>query len=82
MSMHRATRFLIDKVDNRLGDVDKEIKFDKTMISGCLGIVALEIILLSLSTLVSFFSDTRDYFRISLCHCYFHYSCYGERTEG
>jgi len=55
MSMHRATRFLIDKVDNRLGDVDKEIKFDKTMISGCLGIVALEIILLALSTLVSFF---------------------------
>ena len=55
MSMHRTTRFLIDKVDNRLGDVDKEIKFDKTMISGCLGIVALEIILLALSTLVSFF---------------------------
>lgn len=76
MRMHRATRFLTDKVDNRLGYVDKEIKFDKTMISGCLGIVALEIILLALSTLV-FFSDTRDYFRISLCHCYFHYSCYG-----
>lgn len=55
MSMHRATRFLIDKVDNRLGDVDKEIKFDKTMISGCLGIVALDIILLALSTQVSFF---------------------------
>lgn len=54
MSMHRTTRFLIDKVDNRLGDVDKEIKFDKTMISGCLGIVELEIILLALSTLVSF----------------------------
>ena len=54
MSMHRTTRFLIDKVDNRLGDVDKEIKFDKTIISGCLGIVALEIILLALSTLVSF----------------------------
>ena len=54
MSMHRASRFLIDKVDNRLGDVDKEIKFDKTMISGCLGIVELEIILLALSTLVSF----------------------------
>lgn len=55
MRMHRATRFLTDKVDNRLGYVDKEIKFDKTMISGCLGIVALEIILLALSTLVSFF---------------------------
>ena len=55
MRMHRATRFLTDKVDNRLGYVDKEIKFDKTMISGYLGIVALEIILLSLSTLVSFF---------------------------
>ena len=55
MSMYRATRFLIDKVDNRLGDVDKEIKFDKTMISVCLGIVALEIILLALCTAVPFF---------------------------
>ena len=55
MSMYRATRFLIDKVDNKLGDVDKEIKFDKTMISVCLGIVALEIILLALCTPVPFF---------------------------
>ena len=55
MSMHRATRFLIDKVDNKLGDVDKEINFDKTMISVCLGVIALEIILLALSTPVPFF---------------------------
>lgn len=55
MSMYRATRFLIDKVDNRLGDVNKEIQFDKTMISVCLGIIALEIILLALCTLVPAF---------------------------
>jgi len=55
MSMYRASRFLIDKVDNKLGNVDKEIKFDKTMISVCLGIVALEIILLALSTPFPFF---------------------------
>jgi uncharacterized membrane protein len=55
MSMYRATRFLIDKVDSRLGDVDKEIRFDKTMISVCLGIVALEIILLALSMPFPFF---------------------------
>ena len=55
MSMYRATRFLIDKVDNKLGDVDKEIKFDKTVISVCIGVIALEIILLALSMPVPFF---------------------------
>ena len=54
MNMHRSTGFLIDKVDNRLGDVDKEIKFDKIMISSCLGVIAFEIILLALSSLGRF----------------------------
>ena len=53
--MYRASRFLIDRVDRRLGDVNKEIKFDKNMISICLGIIGLEIILLALSSLASFF---------------------------
>lgn len=55
MSMYRASRFLIDRVDKRLGDVNKEIKFDKNMIFICLGIIGLEIILLALSSLTSFF---------------------------
>ena len=55
MSLYRATRFLIDKVDNKLGNVDKEIKFDKTMIYSCLGVIAFEIILLALSGISRFF---------------------------
>lgn len=46
--MFRSSRFLIDKIDAKLGDVDKEIKFDKSAISACiilffvgLGLVAL-----------------------------------------
>ena len=43
MGIHRATRFLIDKVDTRLGDVDKEIKFDKSAIAVCVAAIVLEI---------------------------------------
>lgn len=48
MIMHRTTRFLIDKIDSRLGDVRKEIVFDRTMIAVCSGIIAMEIVLLIL----------------------------------
>lgn len=48
MGRYRGSRFLIDKIDAKLGDVDKEIKFDKSVISASvflfivgLGLVAL-----------------------------------------
>lgn len=44
MGIHRATRFLIDKVDTRLGDVNKEIKFDKSAIAVCVAVIVLEIV--------------------------------------
>lgn len=50
MKLYRATRFIIDKVDARLGNVEKEIKFDKTVIGVCLSIIAVEILLLALSS--------------------------------
>ena len=50
MKLYRATRFIIDKVDAKLGDVEKEIKFDKIVIGICLCIIALEIILLAFSS--------------------------------
>jgi len=49
MKFYRATRFIIDKVDAKLGNVEKEIKFDKIIIGICLCIIALEIILLAFS---------------------------------
>ena len=54
--MFRSSRFLIDKIDAKLGDVDKEIEFDKNMIYGSLGVIALEIILLALTSVSSFFN--------------------------
>ncbi len=50
MKLYRATRFIIDKVDAKLGNVEKEIKFDKIVIGICLCIIALEIILLAFSS--------------------------------
>jgi hypothetical protein len=50
MKFYRATRFIIDKVDAKLGNVEKEIKFDKIVIGICLCIIALEIILLAFSS--------------------------------
>ncbi|MBR5175094.1 MAG: hypothetical protein IKW89_04080 [Bacteroidales bacterium] len=56
MGRYRASRFLIDKIDAKLGDVDKEIDFDKNMIYGSLAVIALEIILLALTTVSEFFT--------------------------
>ena len=50
MKLYRARRFIIDKVDAKLGNVEKEIKFDKIIIGICLCIIALEIILLAFSS--------------------------------
>jgi hypothetical protein len=50
MKLYKATRFIIDRVDAKLGDVDKEIQFDKIVIGVCLLIIALEIILLAFSS--------------------------------
>ena len=33
MTNYKANRFLIDKIDKRLGSLDKELKFDKIMIA-------------------------------------------------
>jgi uncharacterized membrane protein len=52
----RSSRFLIDIIDAKLGDVDKEIEFDKNMIYVSLGVIALEIILLALTLVSSFFT--------------------------
>ena len=49
MIMFKATRFLLQKIDARLGDVRKEIKFDKITIGVCTALIVLEIILLALS---------------------------------
>ena len=35
----RATRFLIDRIDSKLGSVEKELKFDKIAIGVGLGIM-------------------------------------------
>ncbi len=47
---YRGKRFLIDKIDNRLGSLDKEIKFDKILI--CVGVLisAVSILVLILSS--------------------------------
>ena len=49
MRTYKATRFLIDRIDKRLGSVEKEIRFDKTMILASLAVIVVEIILLLLS---------------------------------
>ena len=43
---------MIDKVDNKLGDVNKEISFDKFMIGLSIGIIAVEIVFLALCSAV------------------------------
>ena len=55
MRSYKATRFLIDKVDNKLGSVEKEIRFDKAMIRGSLAVITLEIILIVLASFFSVF---------------------------
>jgi lipopolysaccharide export LptBFGC system permease protein LptF len=37
----RATRFLIDRIDSKLGSVEKELKFDKIAIGVGLGIMVI-----------------------------------------
>ncbi len=55
MRSYKATRYLIDKVDDKLGSVEKEIRFDKAMIRGSLAVIALEIILIVLASFFSVF---------------------------
>ena len=47
---------MIDKVDKKLGSVEKEIRFDKVMILGSLAVIAVEVIVIVLSM---FFSALR-----------------------
>lgn len=49
MGRTRATRFLIDRVDARLGDVNKEIKMDKTVIAVSICFLVVELILILLA---------------------------------
>ena len=50
MGRYKGSRFLIDKIDERLGSVDKEIEFDKFMIKlslvliiVCIGLIVLSV---------------------------------------
>ena len=45
MTSHKANRFLIDRIDQRLGSVEKEIKFDKIAICVCTVIMLTGILL-------------------------------------
>ena len=55
MRSYKATRFLIDKVDEKLGSVEKEIRFDKAMIAGSLSVIALEAVFIVLALFFSVF---------------------------
>ena len=55
MRSYKATRFLIDKVDEKLGCVEKEIRFDKAMIAGSLSVIALEAVFIVLALFFSVF---------------------------
>lgn len=46
MKNYKANRFLIDKIDKRLGSLDKELKFDKIMIAVGVFLIVAPIILL------------------------------------
>lgn len=46
---YRSRRFLIDKIDNKLGSIEKELKFDKIMI-----IISIALIIVfSITTIIS-----------------------------
>ena len=51
MGIHRATRFLIDSIDAKLGDVDKEIQMDKSVIAISVFFLVLEAILIPLAVM-------------------------------
>ena len=44
---------MIDKVDKKLGSVEKEIRFDKVMILGSIAVIAVEVIVIILSMFLS-----------------------------
>lgn len=46
MNNYKANRFIIDKIDRRLGSIDKELKFDKIMILVGLVVAIAPVILL------------------------------------
>ena len=54
MNTYRATRFLIDRIDRRLGSVEKEIKFDKAVILWCLVVILLELMIIMLCAVAPF----------------------------
>ena len=45
----RATRFLIDRIDSKLGSVEKELKFDKIAIGVGLAIMVISAFVLGLA---------------------------------
>ena len=45
----RSTRFLIDRIDERLGSVEKEIKFDKIAIAVSVLVLIIGIVISTLS---------------------------------
>lgn len=55
MRTYKATRFIIDRIDKKLGSVEKEISFDKAVILACLVVIAAEGVLILLSTSFPFF---------------------------
>lgn len=46
MNNFRAARFLINKIDARLGSVEKELKFDKIAIAVGVGVAVLCVVLM------------------------------------
>lgn len=55
MYTYKATRFIIDRIDKKLGSVEKEIRFDKAVILACLVVIAVECVFILLTTLFPFF---------------------------
>lgn len=47
MSNYRSRRFLIDRIDERLGDVEKEKKFDLIMVAVGIAILLAGVLLIS-----------------------------------
>lgn len=45
----RSTRFLIDRIDERLGSVEKEIKFDKIAIAVSVVVLIIGVVMSTLS---------------------------------
>ena len=50
MTNYKANRFLIDKIDKRLGSLDKELKFDKIMIAIGVFLIVVPTILVQFTT--------------------------------